>query len=417
MTTKRVLLIAMLLLAAPAQAERVGIAAIVNDDIISTADVEARRDLLVMSNNIPPTPENLARMEPRVIEGLVDETLQMQEAKRLSITVKKEELDAAMARMEEGRRLPPGSLREMLEKRGLSVRSLEAQLKAQIAWSKVVQRKLRREVSISQDEIARAQAAAAADPGVPEIRLAALSIFIASPQEEAKQAALAESLAQKIRGGADMMSLAMGLTDRRDVRFSPPGWVEEDKLQPTMQQALRGLQPGQVSPPLKSMNTYQIVQLLERRTAKKVPDSTEVAIKEVAIPLPKTRDQASMLALREQAEAVRANPGSCMEEGVPDMAAKAQFVRTNVGGLPGELKSLVTHMNVGETSVPMINETAVRLFTLCERIDPALGNVPPAAEVRRALFNEKIELEAQKHMRNLKRDAFIEIKRGPADAS
>lgn len=413
MIINRALLIAMLLLALPAQAQKIGIAAIVNDDIVSTEDVAARRDLLLMRNNIPPSEANINMLTPRVIETLIDERLQMQEAKRLSITIKKEEIAAALAQLEQSRAMPAGSLRPMLEQRGLSIRSLDDQLEAQLAWTKVVQRKLRREVSISQDEVARAQAAAAAAPGVPEVRIAAISVLVPSPDQEVTQAAYAQGLAQQLQQGTDIMTLALSLTNRRDVRFSPPGWVEEDKLQPAMQQALRGLPPGQVTPPLKSMNTYQLVQLMERRVAKKMPDSTEVAIKETALPLPAKRDQASLLALREQAETLRSEPGSCLEQTSPNPAAKVQFVRTPAGQLPNELRAIISHLGVGETSVPMINDSGVRLFTLCEKIDPALGNMPPAAEVRRQLFNEKIELEAQKHMRNLRRDAFIEIKSGP----
>lgn len=401
--------------ACAAQAERVGIAAIVNDDIITTTDVAERRDLLLESNRIPPTPQNMARITPRVVESLVDETLQMQEAKRLSITVKPEEIDAAIRQMEEGRRAPAGSLRASFKQQGLSERSLEDQLRAQLAWGKVVQRKLRREVSIAQDEVARAQAAAAADPGVPEVRIAAISVIVTDPANEAAQAAFAQSLGEQVKAGADMGSLSLQLAGRKDVRVSPPGWVEEEKLQPAMQQAIRGLQPGQSTPPLKSLNTFQIIQLLERRVAKQLPDSTEVMVKEILLPVPAKPTKEAMLALRDSAEALRANPGSCLDTVLSNPSAKAAFTRTTLARMSAELRSLVSNLGVGEISPPMLGDAAVRMFMLCERIEPAQGNMPPAAEVRRKLYNEKIELEAQKHLRNLKRDAFIDIKKPAGD--
>lgn len=407
-----------MLLCGNAYAQRINIAAIVNDEVITTTDVAERRDLVMASNNIPPTIENQKRITPRVIQSLIDENLQMQEARRLSVAVKKEELATALAQVEESRRMPRGSLREMFEKQGLSVRSLEAQLTAQIAWNKVVQRKLRRSVSISEDEVARAQASQAADPGVPEVRIAAISLLVRKPEMEAPQGELAKQLATQLQQGTDFLTLAGQLAGREDVRISPPGWVEEERLQPAMQQALRTMQPGQVSLPLKSMNTFQLVQLLERRTAKKVPDSTEVVIKEMLLPLPPKPDQKTMLALRDTARAVHQNPGGCMEEtmGVPVTGGKVRYLRTVLGGLPAELRGIIAHMGVTEVSEPMISDEAVRLFMLCERIEPSAGNLPPAADVRRELFNEKIELEAQKHLRNLKRDAFIDIKGEPKAA-
>lgn len=401
---------ALLLAATAAHAERIDIAAVVGDEIISTNDVKERRDLLMATNNVAPTMENQRRFTPRVIESLVDEKIQMQEARRLSISVSKEELNAAIGQLEESRRVPQGTLRKSFEQQGLSVRSLEDQLTAQLAWSKVVQRKLRREVSISQDEIARAQQAAAADPGVPEVQIAAISILVLKPELDAKQSAFANQLSERIKGGTSIGQLATELQGREDIRISPPGWVPEEKLQPAMQQALRTMQPGEVSPPLRSMNTYQLIQVLARRVAKKVPEGTEVVLKEMVLPLPEKRDEKSMLALRDSSRALAASPGDCMSETVPGSPAKVKYARLAYSALPPEIKPLIADLGVTEVTPPLMTESAVRMFMLCERTEPAMGNLPPVAQVRRELFAEKIELEAQKHLRNLKRDAFIEIK-------
>lgn len=407
----------LLVLARPALAERIDIAAIVNDSVITTADVNDRRDLIMALNNMPPTAENQQRVTPRVVQSLIDEALQLQEAKRLSITISAADIDNAVAELEAGRRSPTGSLRPALKKQGLSVRSLEEQVRAQLSWNKVVQRKLRREVSIAEDEVKRAQAAEAADPGVPEVEIAAISIIVATPEEEAAQRQLADEIAGELRKGVPLAAVATQLLGRSDVRISPPGWVEEEKLQPAMQQALRSLQPGQTTAPLKSLNTYQLVQLMQRRTAPRVPDTTEMAVKEILYALPAKPTQATLLELRDRAKAAFDNPGDCMSEalGQPDPTAKVRFLRTMVGNLPPELRAIVTRLGVTEVSQPLMDENSLRMFMLCERIDPGMGNLPPAAEVRRKLFNEKIELEAQKHMRNLKRDAFIEIKGGARD--
>ncbi len=406
-------------LANAARAERIDIAAVVGDQIITTNDVAARRDLLMATNNVPPTIENQKQITPRVIQSLIDENIQMQEAKRLSISISKDEMNKALGTLEESRRLPAGSLKETLNKQGLSVRSLEDQVRAQLAWTKVVQRKLRREVSISDDEIARAQQAAAADPGIPQVRIAAISVLVLKAGDEKPAADFAQAIADKLKAGMPMNEMLLKLNGRPDVRISPPGWVDEEKLQPAMQQALRTMQPGEVTPPLKSMNTFQLIQVLERRVAKKVPDSTEMVLKEMVIPAPAKPDQKSLLTLRDQVEAVGRNPGDCMSEtvGAPGSPAKVKFSRLNYGSLPPELKSIVADLGVTQVSQPLTSPQAVRLFMLCERIDPGMGNLPPAAEVRRELFNEKIELEAEKHLRNLKRDTFIEIKGAPLPSS
>ena len=414
-TRKFAAILLVVAIAGNAHAARIGIAAVVGDEIITTNDVAERRDLVLATNNLAPTIENQKRVTPRVIESLIDENVQMQEAKRLSISVTKEQLDASIAKLEESRRMPPGSMRATLKQQGLSLRSLESQLTAQLAWTKVVQRKLRREVTISEDEIARAQQAAAADPGIPQVRIAAISVLVLKPGDETAAAEFSQHIYEKLKSGTAMNEVLMTLSSRKDVRISPPGWVDEEKLQPAMQQALRPMQPNEVTPPLKSMNTYQIIQVLERRIAKKVPETTEMVLKEIALPIPTKPDQKSIMELKDAAQAVQNNPGDCISEGVgvPNSAAKTKFTRLSYGTLPDDLKPIIANLGVTQVTEPLMSETAVRMFMLCERIDPGMGNLPPAAEVRRELFNEKIELEAQKHLRNLKRDEFIEIKGAP----
>jgi len=153
-----------LALAARAE-EAVSIAAIVNDEVITTLDVNERRALVITTTGITKSPQVEKRLTPQIIQTLINEKLQLQEAKRLSITVNDKEIEAAIAAIEKDRNRPPGSLKAFLEKQNVPIRALEYQLRAQISWGKVVARKLRREVTISEDEIVRAQQAVGAAGG------------------------------------------------------------------------------------------------------------------------------------------------------------------------------------------------------------------------------------------------------------
>ena len=63
----------------------------------------------------------------------------------------------------------------------------------------------------------------------------------------------------------------------------------------------------------------------------------------------------------------------------------------------------------------MITPQGIRIFMLCERIDLPNSVSQTVSKVsdeaaRQAIFEEKLELEAQKYMRNLRKEAFIEIR-------
>ncbi len=412
MTDRRYLLLLLpLLLAVPAGAAHLGIAAVVNDEVITTADVDERRDFIMATSDIPPTPEAQKALTPRITDALINETLELQEAKRLSIDVPQEEIDASIAEIEKNRGRPSGSLKQFIQDHGLSQRTMELQIRAQLAWTKVVQRKLKHTVNIAEDEVKRAQVAQASAPGVTELRIAAISMPIPSPEQEKDIATLAQTTAAQLNAGTDFMTVAQQLADTGKATFNAPIWVPEEGLQPAMQQALRTLQPGQVTQPLRSQNSYQLISLLDRRTNKPTPDSTEVVVKQISVPLPPKKDAKGLSEAHALVESLRASPGGCTDAdlGANTGKAKVEFIRAKYSQMTHDLRAVVEHLGVTEVSTPLITDKDVMLVMPCERIEPS-NKLPDADNVRRQLYNEKLELEAQKYLRNLRRDAFIDVK-------
>ena len=115
---------------------REGVAAVVNNDIISTYDLRQRILLLIVSSGVQPTAESLPQLEREALRDLVDERLQMQEIQqhrgpRAKVTLEPtdQEIDediAALARqnnltgqqllasLASGRRRGPSTLRDQI---------------------------------------------------------------------------------------------------------------------------------------------------------------------------------------------------------------------------------------------------------------------------------------------------------------
>ena len=410
MTRKVAFLIGAMLLATSVGATSVNIAAVVNDSIITSADVEQRRDIIMATANIPMTVENQQKITPRIVQSLIDESLELQDAKSQSITVTDEEVTKAIEGMG-AKGENNESLRNFITRNNLSMVSVEGQVKAQLAWNKVVQKKLRRNVNVSQDEVARAQKSASTAPGEQDLRIEAISIRLA-PGNEAAAKKLAEEIALQIKSGTDMATIAAHYIKQAEVHYNPPVWVPETTMPAPLQQVVRNMKPGDVTPPLRSTQTLQILQLMDRQVALKQSDNTEYALKQIAIAVPLKSDKQGMQKLRLAASILRTNPGDCMSETVPkvDLPTEVKFVRTKLGSLSAQQRSVVSHLDVGDVSEPLPGDDALRLIVMCEKIEPAAGNLPAAEGVRQQLFEEKLELEAQKHLRNLRRDAYIDIK-------
>jgi len=412
----RLLMLMMLVITAgAAQAAPIGIVAVVNDDVITTLDVEERRSLVIVSSGIKDSPQVQRRLTPQIVQNLISERLQMQEAKRLSIAITKKEIDETIRNIEEQRGRPKGSLEKFLKKNNVPVRQLRQQLEAQLSWNKVVTRKLRRNVTVTDEEIARAQQAQAT-LGEEQVRIAAISLPITKPEDEPQVSALAKELQEQLDGGADFNTLAAQLSNNPNVQLNPSVWVPERALEPSLVQALRTLKIGEKTPPLRSLNSYQIIQLLDRQTVKPVAGETEIALKEIMLPIERDKiDVREVDAMMEIAQEVRKNPGTCTEQvvagiqGLDPANIKVTYVRTRLGAMSPEIRILVERLGVTEVSEAFATKEGVRMLMLCEKIELP-NKLPDREKIEKQLFDQKLELEAEKHLRNLRRDAFVDVK-------
>ena len=172
-------------LAAPARGQDVQrIAAIVNDEIISRYDVQQRVDLIISTSRLGNLPDTRRRLRRQILRSLIDERLQLQAAKLHSIKVGNADLKRAFKFIEHQNKLPVGGLDRYLTDLGVPREALEAQLRAEISWTKLVRRRLSRNVQIGEEEIDEVLARLQANAGRFEFRISEISLPVDTPEQE-----------------------------------------------------------------------------------------------------------------------------------------------------------------------------------------------------------------------------------------
>ena len=136
--------------ASPAAARDVeGIAAVVNDQVISLYDVDQRIDLFFATSGIEKSAEMTERMRQQVLRSLVDEKLQLQ-------ATRVDEIEEAEERMEllakQDNRTLDG-IKEFLEDKAIEEDTLKAQIRAELAWNQFVRRNFGGRISVGDMEI------------------------------------------------------------------------------------------------------------------------------------------------------------------------------------------------------------------------------------------------------------------------
>lgn len=400
---------------APAQ---MGIVAVVNDDMISSLDVENRILFTLATTGMNASGEVVQRMREQIIRQLVDEHLQMQEAARLGVVVTQEEIDGAFANVNQQRGLPAGSFEQFLVSRGISQDTVKDQMRAQIGWSKVVAQSLRSKVKVSEDEVERAREYAAQGKDISEFRISSIVLAVDKPEDDASVRALAEKLVGEIRGGANFGAMArqFSVGGADVVEENQNRWVAPHQLEPVLARTLNALNVGDVSPPVRTLSGYHLIKLHDARTTNtaQVLDS-EVLLKQITMKLKPTAQHQEAEVLLDIARQVGKYPGICTEkqvagvENLDNLQFDVNFQRAAFRQLQPQLQQMLASLRVGDVSAPYATPEGIHLIQLCERVEMP-KQLPPAEQVREKIFRDKIEMEATKRMRDLRREALVEIR-------
>ncbi|MFY9287626.1 MAG: peptidylprolyl isomerase [Alphaproteobacteria bacterium] len=389
------------------------IAAVVNDGVVSTSDIQERIKLIMLSSGLPDTPEVKQRLLVQVLRSLVDEQLQMQEAKRLDITVPKEEIDQALEKIARDNSIPT-DMREFVASRGGSPAALEQQMRAGIAWSKVITRTLRPRVEIGDDEVDAVIERMRANVGKEEYQVSEILLIVDNPKDEDQVKQFADNLVQQLQGGANFAAIARQFSQGTGAAAGGDvGWIQEGQLAPELNQALTTLQTGQLAGPIRTSSGYHILGLREKRVIS-LGSNGDVKLSMQQVFKPFASDTEHEALLRE-GEKLKSEIASCtnLQSTVAEKFPGWRW--NNLGEIelskaPSDIASKVRDLSAGQSSQVLPTDKGALILFVCER------KVPDTNVDRNTIVNsiglEKLELQARRLLRDLRRSAYIDVRLG-----
>ncbi len=243
------------------------IAAVVNDDAITWSDVNERTRLVMLSSGMPNNAEIRQRLQNQVLNMLVEERLMIQEAARNEIAVTDQEVEGGFAAIAKQNNMDISKFREFLRAQNAPVRAMEHQIRAQVAWSKVIQGKLRPQVSVNDREIDAMLERMRGNGGKTEYMVSEILLPVGGPREEADVRQLAERLTQEMIGGkAPFAKVAAQFSQSSTAaRGGDLGWVQEGQLAPDFDELLKQMNEGDLTEPVRTASGYQILLLKKKR--------------------------------------------------------------------------------------------------------------------------------------------------------
>jgi peptidyl-prolyl cis-trans isomerase SurA len=387
--------------------------AIVNGEIITGTDVDHRMSLILAANDGPMPADQVEQFRQQILVNLIDETLQMQEADANEIKVTEGEIENYYKEIsQQNFKLSPKDTEKLLLSKNSSVSTLKRQIKAEIAWNRVLGRNVRPKINVSDQEVNTIIQRVKANKGQTEYRLGEIYLS-ATPANQEQVYANAKSILEKIRAGGNFASFARQFSEASTAaQGGDLGWVKLTQLPESLAQAAAEMGGNEIVA-VPSPGGISLLLMIDRRQiATSDPRDSILSLKQLAVTFPKamTEAQAAPLVKRfsEETQKIR----GC---GAADNIAKALNAEVvnrdglKVRDLPGPLQQVMMSLQIGESTPPYGSlEDGVRVFVLCGRDTPEAVAEESFDDVMQRLEAERTNKRARMYMRDLRRDAIIE---------
>ena len=250
------------------------IVAIVNDEVITLSELKQAMIYLTKTPNPPP------EVKRRILEEIINVRLTAQQATKLGLEVKDAEVERAIQKIIAQNGITLKKLKEDLTREGSSYEDYKNWIKTQLLKTKLIGLQVQSKVTVTDEEIKKYyQAHIDEYKGYTEYYLRHILLPFPSTDEDKKRLIyVQQEILRLLKKGISFSELAHKYSQAPTAKDGGDlGWIKARDLTPEIRNIVTLLQPGEISPWIKTHIGFQLIQLEKRR---EVPDKTFLEVKE-----------------------------------------------------------------------------------------------------------------------------------------
>lgn len=402
-----------------------GVAAVVNDSIISDYDLRQRVALFLATSGIHASEAELKNIRRQVLAQLETERLQILEAQKKNITVSSSEVDKAIDNITRENHLTLDQVKQLLAKANVDMATFRSQIAAQIAWTKTVQDEYGDRVSVSPDAVDAELKRLTAGANKPHFRVSEIFEAVDSPEQDPQVFKNMQGLLEQIRAGAPFDAVARQFSQNPTAAAGGDiGIVQEGQLVPELNAALEKMHAGEVTGPVKASGGYYLLALRARLepAGTKVPSPAEqpqvepgvLSLARILLPIGPKPAKPLLQNATQAAVVIREHIPGC--ERLPELVSKIKGAmyfnlgKMQLATLSPDIRNALAKTQPGETTMPFQSAAGIELIVRCDKPAPKIEVFQPPTrdQVEQQLYEEQMTVYARRYLRDLRRVANIE---------
>lgn len=399
------------------------IAAVVNDGVVLTSQLDAQTDevterLRQQKTELPP--RNVLRRQ--ILERLIVEEIQIQRADRLGVEVSEEMLNGALDDVAKRNNIAFPDLPSALAQQGVDYRDFRDEVRRQLQLQLLRQRDVIARINISPRELEQFMARQANAPDQnSEYNISHILISVpvtASPEQIEAREKRAREVYDKAKGGEDFAQLAVAYSESStNIEGGSLGWRRGPQLPSIIADRIAQMKAGDVSEPIRTPSGFHLFRLNEQRGGQQQAVVAQIHTRHILLRTNELEDdqtvEQKLATIRERAlnggedfAAIAAvtsqDPGSAADGGDLGWTGPGTF-------LP-EFEQEVAGLKENEISKPFKTKYGWHIVQLLGRRDHDATEDVRQQRAYAQLRESKAEEETELWLRRLRDEAFVEYR-------
>ncbi|MFM8354449.1 MAG: peptidylprolyl isomerase [Gammaproteobacteria bacterium] len=413
-----------LALGAPARGdyqELDAIVALVNDDVILASELLSRLKTVeeqIREQNMQMPPRDV--LISQIMERLVLESLQLQDAERRGVQLADEQLTAAVASIAEQNKMSMDQFLQTLASEGLNYTEFREQVRKEMLISRLQRSLISRRVALSEKEVNDLINSPYYKQMLSDqYRVGHILLSIAQEDDQAARRAAreaADEIVKQLREGADFAQTAIARSSgARALEGGDLGWRRAAELPSIFTEQVLKLKAGEIADPIETPGGIHIIKLLETRgTSQQTEQQTHVRHILVQASAIRTEAETEALArdLHQKIEAggdfealareFSEDPGSALAGGDLGWTSGDEFVP--------EFRSAMAATADGALSAPFRSQYGWHVLQVLGRREEDLSDEARRDMAARVIQERRFEEELEKWQKELRDEAFVETR-------
>ena len=397
------------------------IVAIVDQTVVTEQELESRIRTVTaqfnkQGNELPE--DNILRKQ--ILERLISDTLQLQYAAQSGLKVDDNQLDKTIERIAEQNQMSLTEFTDALAKDGVSMSKFRADIRSEITIARLREREVDSRVNVSESEIDNfLTTQAATNENQDEFEIS--HILIRTPEEGAtediqKAKTKVDEVIKSLQAGTSFAKVSASFSDAPNaLEGGNLGWKKGSQVPALFLEALKTLQVGELSPPLRSPNGFHILKLTNKRGGNSPLVIEQTHARHILIKLSEvTTEKEGKLKMDSIKE--RLDNGEKFE--VLARQFSEDTTASNGGDLgwvnPGDtvpqFEKVMNELKYNEISAPVRTQFGWHIIQVIERRKQDMSKEAARLKARQEIRTRKADEAYQDWIRELRDRAYVELK-------